>query len=237
MKRIVLAGIAAAGLAVTSHAQSFPSVNKVAFVPVTIPANGGLVMCALNVSKMGGDGTITLSRLFGTNQLIKANFASQATAIYVWNGATYTTSYQKPSGQMMNDVTLAPGQAFWIKSVSTQPTNHTVYLAGEVNTAGQVQRPHSPGLAMMGSPYGGSWDLNALETVNWTNAGAKAANFASQADSIYLWTGSTYTTYFLKPDNQWHYGVGGAIVTNPIPAGTAFWYLTRQGFTCAINGP
>lgn len=239
MKRIVLAGIAAAGLAATSHAQSFPSVNSVGFVPVTVPAAGGFVQLGVNLQKIGGNGTIGAVELFGSNQLVRANAPAGGTQVFIWNGATYDILYQRLDGRFRlstgayTNYQFATGSAVWLKSPATSAVAKVIHLAAELLAGAGTQRAVPQGYTMVANPFASPWYLNGTN-MTWVADGAKRGA-AGNADNIFVWNGSGYDIYYLRTSNSnWVNAANNAKMTNPVPVGAGFWYLARTNFTSRI---
>lgn len=244
MKKMVMAGIAAAGLAATSHAQSFPSVNSVGFVPVTIPAAGGFVQLGCNVQALKGLGAIGVVELFGSNQLVRANSPAGATTIHLWSYASqdYVTIYQRLDGRYRlttgayTNYPIQTGDAMWLKSPSTSTVAQTVYLVGEVLGMQSAQRTVPTGITMVANPFPYAWYLNGTN-MTWVVDGAKRGAVGT-ADKIYIWNSAIddYDQYYLRTANSnWCSTANNAVMTTAVPAGGGFWYLARgTNFTSKI---
>lgn len=228
----VLASMAAVGLAATAQAQSSPSINSVAFVPVTIPANGGAVMVGVNLEKIDGEESISAVDLFGSNQLVRANSALFATQIHAWNGTQYVTLYQRLDGRYRlasgayTNYQFRTGDAVWLQSPSTSTAPHTIYLVGQILPGPAVQREMIDGIMLIANPFASPWYLNGTN-MTWVLDGAKRGSVGS-ADNIYIWNGASYDQYYLRNANSnWVSAADNAVMTNPIPVGAGFWYLAR----------
>ncbi len=230
-----MAMVVAAGLTASlGHAQSFPSANSVGVIPVTIPPAGGSVQMGIHLQSLGGLGAITAVELFGSNQLVKANLPASATRIHIWSAASqqYRTLYQRLDGRYRlttgeyTNFVFGTGDAVWLQSPSTSVAPHTIYVVGEVLSDLEVQRPMPPGLRMIANPFFAPWFLNG-PGMTWVADGAKRG-LPLTADTIYLWDGTTYRTYYLRSANSnWCDVANNAVLTTPVPVGSGFWYLGR----------
>jgi hypothetical protein len=231
-----MAGIAAAGLAAASHAQSFPSVNSVGFVPVTIPPAGGFVQVGCNLQSLGGAGAIGVVEFFASNQLVRANSPAGATTIHLWDFASqnYVTIYQRLDGRYRlttgayTNYPIRTGDAMWLQSPSTSTVAKTVYLVGEVLGTQSAQRTVPTGITMVANPFPYAWYLNGTN-MTWVVDGAKRGAVGS-ADNIYIWNNaiSNYEQYYLRTANSnWCSAANNAVMTTAVPAGGGFWYLAR----------
>lgn len=254
MKKFLVASIVAgaACAALVSIAQTdVYSGNAVGFVKITVPPSGQMVMAGFNFKPIGAD-AISLKDLFGTNQFVQANTAAKSTRIYIWNpalagGGGYETYYQKPNGSFY-DVTgtvlstnpvIRAGDGFWLQSPNGASSNATIFVMGEVVSTGSFSRVETSGMMIIGNPYAAALDLNDTN-LTWVADGATPANTPSKADTVYIWNGSGYNTFFLnKASGKWCEAVSPyPVATNAIiQVGGAAWYKGKNTFTNRLVRP
>ena len=75
--------------------------------------------------------------------------------------------------------------------------------------------------------------------ITWIADGATGhATNPTRADTVYVWNGAGYDSYYLKPDGKWYYVVGGAYASNAvIQVGAGAWYKARNAFTNSLVRP
>ncbi|MCX7818237.1 MAG: hypothetical protein N2652_03360 [Kiritimatiellae bacterium] len=234
MKRMLAIWVASGLTGGIAHSQSFPSVNSVGVVPVTIPPAGASVLLGINLQQLNGAGAIGAVQLFGSNQLVRANMPQFATQIHIWDSANqqFVTLYQRLDGRyrlttgQFTNYPLRTGDAVWLQSPSTSTAPRTIYLVGEVLAGLAVQRPMVPGLRMIANPFMAPWYLNG-PGMSWVADGAKRG-LPSTADLILIWDGNVYRTYYLRAANSnWCNAADNTVLTTPVPIGRGFWYHGR----------
>ena len=268
MKKVLMisAALAATGL-VRAAIQPIEGTNVVGFAAVTAPGSKNTIITVPFEACMG-DGAGMLADLVATNgltahaddpaladQLVVLTSFSGSTPVYCYyylkagtGWTAITTSIVVPDGTSQNltppaadAFAVSRGLGFWIKRVAS--ANPTVYVKGQVATAGQVTEISS-GLNLIG--YGDVQPL-ALNAVDWSGAYG-FGGISATTDRILVGKGDgTYTTYYYyvkkvggstyydQFTNMWveSTSTGPALPSSSIPAGQGFWYHRRGtgGFT------
>jgi hypothetical protein len=237
---LLAAGVALGGDTVTS-------VNVVGYVKVSIPPAGKLVFVGLNFESMGtgGDGSMTATELFGTNQLATHTVRTRADRVHKWvpsmggNGG-YLSIYQKPADRkfyladgsnVQTNPVFRSGDAFWIQSPSLAIATNTITLMGNVPLDTSTAIGHPQGLMMFCNPYPTDLNINGTN-INWIANGATAHNVRTRADRIFIWKQGDYGSYWLKPDGKWwniDTGLLEPVVT--VRVGQGAWYSAKGTFT------
>lgn len=235
MKRAGMIAVGTAMVAALSWAATneVVSVNIVGYSKIALPPGGAFIQSSLPFDAFDA----TLLGAFGTNQLLKNAKAGGADNVYLWDATAqaYARYYMKPDGLFYlfggsaSNPPLRPGQGFWVGSGTTASLTNEICLMGEVVDVVTQQTRVVQGFQMLGYPF--SCDIHVQDTAFATN-GATANAKAGGADNIYVWDGTTYKRYYLKPDGKW-YVFGGSIATNvtdSLSMGKGFWYEARGTF-------
>lgn len=183
----------------------------------------------------------TLGSLFGTTAATFASGATSATAdnLQLFNGTSWDTYFHNGSSWVKSgDATAASqnneivypdeGIFVWRRLTSALPLS----LAGTVpSTAEQSALAaavgNTKGTTFLSNRFPQQTTLNGLalqNTPNWTSA-----NSASKSDTVLLWNGTAWTTYYFN-GSIWRDGSvqGGDKGSTVIPANTAFQVIRRS---------
>jgi hypothetical protein len=240
-----------AGMTFAQEEPTAVSSTVVGIVKVQVPPAGGMVMAGFNFKPANGE-SASLTEVFGTDQLVKANLPTQATKIYIWDpnkagGPGYHSYYQRLDGQFFNAGTLQAsegrirsGEGFWIQSPSGGSAQ-VIHLKGEVIFDDAIERPTPQGLLMIGNPYATALDLND-EKINWLADGYRATsnNLPTLADTVFIWNGKgNYKTYYLRDTGKWHHTTSPFALASDaiIPVGGAAWYSAKNPFVNLLVRP
>ena len=165
--------------------------------------------------------------------------------------AKYDGKWLQSAGAACN-AKLPAGTAFWYKSkTASKESPLSLTMAGAIlQTATTTPQTVTVNYTLFSNPYAADAPINeCLVTENATKAMAIA-----DADNLQVWNKSEnkYDLYFLsngqygkstnpsydaKYDGKWHQSAG-AECNASIPAGTSFWYLSRNAnTTVSITNP
>ena len=139
-----------------------------------------------------------------------------------------------------NTDTVKAGQAFWYVSRTAATTPQTITIAGQVlETSETPVKNCTATYTLLANPYACGVPING----NVVATGTTKAYATSDADNIQVMgDDGKYTNYFLS-NGQWGKGgtsynkdldgkwlrTAGADCADEIPAGAAFWYVSRSG--------
>ena len=273
MKKIMLAAAAlAAGIAFGDG--SIESANIVGYNTVTIYP--GWNMFSVNFKDPSNENGIALGNLFPGQAMATAGAATGGNATtadsiqvydaaqskysdtyilyYTSKGSNTSRNYKWLKGSTVSDeVRFTNGQAFWYKSLASEPFTATV--SGEVDLSSSKTVTILPGWNMIGNPYAGNFNPNALGTEYWKTqidaGGAAAGGNATTADSIQIYDASagkysdTYVLYYTSKGSnttrnyKW---IKGSTVPDGsaefLSIGKGTWYkCLGNGFTLTIPRP
>jgi hypothetical protein len=239
MKRIkyIVALVAMVGI-FSAQAAEVDS-NMVGFAKVNL-AQGLNIIGAPFVTV--GDTETTLMDLFDVNDMKAGSSTANSDSVLVYTGSGYETyflyAYAGPSYDQIAwvdtsfvevDVTLQPGQAVWLRR---QDPAADITFKGEVVSSASTDISLSTGLNMVSYPYSISASLNDFDISNAT-AGSSTAN----SDSVLVYTGSGYNTYFLYayagPSYDQIAWVNTSFVEVDVdmPIGKGVWYRAQPATT------
>jgi hypothetical protein len=166
---LAVAALSAAGLA-TSMAQNVYSLNVVGYYNRTVPANSYALLA---------------------NQLVQSNMTVSAllpdvpdgTKILKWSGTGFTVDTYSSilGGWTAPDVTLGPGEGFFVQNVSS--SDMTITFVGEVN-----QESNDISLTS------GQYSLIGLFTPQTGKISTDFGYTGDDGDQVLTWTGSGYNT-------------------------------------------
>lgn len=156
----------------------------------------------------------TLGTAFGVPPALTGGAATTADTISIYSGSGYLTYYYKTSGiggtgwRSTTNTTIDeqhkviyPDDGLIIshKAATTVP----VVVTGAVKT-GQSSYPVLTGLNVVTNPCAASMTLASSTIYNGNNATGLAGGTATTADTLSIWNGNGYTTYYYKTS-----GLGG----------------------------
>lgn len=250
MKKFLLVTLALIAPAIFATAQdSVPSKNVVGYVNVDSPP-AKLVLAASNFRAVGG-GDLTMTEVFGTNQLRQAGFAVGVDIISVWDatGQTYANYWQKTGGTFHDiadvlgntpvDPAMPVGTPFWLTPSASAAMTTTVTLLGEVNGADDGTQTLVAGLNQLNMPFAADFNLGDND---WIADGATGTAFLGAGDLISVWDVDTqlYANYWLKDAGTWHLltdVLGMTPVDVDVLVGQTAWYTAASGFDATIDRP
>ena len=243
MKKLMtaVAVCAVAGLALS---QSVTSANIVGYKSdVSVIANY-YTMLGTPFVPVGGTPT-PIGSIFTSNTSFTANETlSSADSILVWNGTTYVSYFYSsdagtPGAWVKDDAftpttdTIPVGGAFWFNRIGS--ALHGLTIAGQVVTTNVSVAVKANYFTMVGNPFAAAIPISSISAPDLT-----ANETLSSADSILIWNGTTYVSYFYSSDA----GTPGAWVKDDaftptadvIPSAGAFWF-NRIGAATTITLP
>jgi len=213
------------------------SVNVVGYANIPQPPGLDMKSSVFNVSS----GTNTIQEILGTNGTANAD-ETLADNVYIYTGSGYKVIWLyagagDPSlhlkwvdpdiGGPSTDVFL-PGQGFFVLNRST--TTNYYQQVGDAVDEDEINMVIVPGLQIMAYPYSADVTVDKLAC---TNGNASADE--TLADNIYLKTDSGYKLLWLYSEpgdpslhRKWVDPDLGAVSTELLPAGDAFWYRSRS---------
>ena len=232
----------------------------------SIPVTNGYNMIAFNFQPVDGSEDFAITNFISnTSDLIAGTGAANSDTIQVWDGSKFTTYfYRAYKASNPNKFTLGPawvkvgaigtvttdtiphGAGIWFARPATAPAEGSIVVSGAINAA-PYTHDITAGFNMISSAFPVDMPLNTLTAeenngvaqtcpINWVECGAVAGTGAANSDSIKVWDGTEFTTYFYrayKASNPNKFTAGpawvkvGAIGTktaDKIPAGKGFWY-------------
>ena len=222
------------------------SSNIVGYSKLTMNADGYTLIANPFVDVATGN-VIAINDMFteDTTEATAGTSASNADSIQVWNGTGYTTYYlrsdskgnhwRKVGERNATTDSIPEGEGAFYQNVGSSPVTLTV--SGEV-AAEDSTFTIVPGYNLMANPFPAECSFD-----NFVVEGAIAGTSASNADSIQVWNGTGYTTYYLRSDskgNHWRKVGERAKTTDTIAPYTGFFYqclATSGSFTVTIPSP
>ena len=273
MKKLMLAAAALAACAAMADGE-IASANVVGYN--TIPIRPGWNMFSVSFKDPSNENGIALQDLFPGEAMaakgakagggattadsiqvydaVQSKYSDTYILYYTSKGSNTSRNYKWLKGSTVSDeVRFTNGQAFWYKSLATEPFTTTV--SGEVDLSSSKTVTILPGWNMIGHPYAGNFNPNALGTEYWKakiDAGeAKAGGGATTADSIQIYDASagkysdTYVLYYTSKGTnttrnyKW---IKGSTVPDGsaefLSVGKGTWYkCLGDGFTLTIPRP
>lgn len=263
MRRIaLLSTVALAGLLATNALAetTVTGQNWVGYVKLPTPPPGDLAMIGVNFEGVGnqnGEG-IPLNEFFNTESLVDNQLQwALRDLVLLWDPVELKyNSYRYHDGNfhllvdpatntyIESNPIVMPGEALWLRSPTSGTRMGELYALGQVNLSSKVDITVHEGIQLMSYPYPVDMDFNDLlerDKLNWIVSGATANPLqALSSDSISVFEDGSYRTFYLRPDNEWVERIDNQNVTVDnivIPAGTAFWYRARNGFTLELQRP
>ncbi|MDB6151955.1 MAG: secretion protein [Chthoniobacteraceae bacterium] len=181
----------------------------------------------------------TLGSVFGTTTpLLQSNAnADLADKIFIWNGTAFDTYFHNGTNWRKtttvtnaNTTVLYPDEGFFVTRVATTPVNIT--LMGTVPSTAEKTDLAGAGSTFIANRFPVDIAISALglqQTAGWTSGPAPES-----ADSLYVWNGTTWDTYFYNGTN-WRKTNSlknqDAVV---IPTGTAMFITRINGTTATL---
>jgi uncharacterized protein (TIGR02597 family) len=204
----------------------------------------------------------TFASVFGANNEsgLQAGNASTADQILLYNGSTYDTYYFSNAGGLVGNgwrkvgggsadqanTTIYPDEGVIVKRLQSAAVN--VVLMGAVKT-GQTAAAVVGGLNFIGNVYAAGMTLNSSGIYTGNPATGLAPGNASTADTIDIYNGSTYDSYYFSNagglvGNGWRkigggsadqqnvaIPVGSSIIVNRKTAGSFNWVAPQHPTT------
>ena len=240
MKRATKIGFAAMilGAAAVASAQDTVTIDVFGYQKVDIPPAGGVNLVGFSFTS---DQTVYLVDVFGTNQLTQSTRSRNADKVYVWNGSSYDTFFQKPDGVFYDvysgsaaTAEVAPGAALFLQSPLSASTTNVVTLSGAVLLSDSEQVAYQ-GLLTLANPYPADLDLNGTN-VDWS--AATASNRSRNADKMYIWNPGTaqYDSFYLDASRVWQPLIS-SVQSAVLPAGGGAFYDAKNSFTNSVVRP
>ena len=236
--------IALMGMVSLASAQEVVTLGTFGFQKVNIPPAGGVNLVGFSFTSSD---PLYLEDVFGADQLTQGFLPSLADKVYVWNGASYNTYFQKSNGTFYSlsspgtpaTEEVVSGMAMFLQSPSGASATNTITLSGSVlMTDSEIQI--NDGLVAISNPYPTPLDLNGTNC-DWS--AATKGFLPSLADTVYIWNpeksgGAGYDSFFIKANEKWYElsspsTLGQAI----IPAGGGAFYDANNLFTNEIVRP
>ena len=226
-------------------AQEVVTLGTFGFQKVDIPPAGGVNLVGFNFTS---DQTLYLEDVFGTNQLTQGFLPSLADNIYVWNGSSYDTYFQKSDGNFYDvanpstqaTTEIVSGMAMFLQSPSGASATNAITLSGSVLMTDSEQQINNNGLLTFSNPYPTPLDLNGTN-VDWSEA--TQGFLPTLADNVYIWNpektgGPGYESFFIKTDGKWYESDSPSTLGNAVlPAGGGAFYDAKNTFTNEIIRP
>ncbi|MFH0953344.1 MAG: hypothetical protein V1873_03340 [Verrucomicrobiota bacterium] len=134
------------------------------------------------------------------------------------------------TGEVATNANITPGMGFWVRGRAA--VTQTVVFAGDVVDAAAVTNPVITGYQILAYPYSTAIGINQMA---FTNQGF-GSNTYDNSDNLMLWipTDQQYKKFYLlgnvgdtNYNNRWIDYTAGAVATNVVPPGQAFWYRHR----------
>jgi len=218
------------------------SQNIVGYVSTVNLAANYFTMVAPPFSAVGGT-AIPVASLFSDNSsFIASDTEGGADTLKVWNGTGYDTYFFSSDADNKwasgddsfseTTATLPAGSAFWFFRRGAALTGMTV--AGQVLTTNVTVAVAGNYFTMVGNPFAAPLPIKSL-----TAPGLIASDTEGGADTLKVWNGTGYDTYFYSSDadNKWASGDDSfSETTATLPAGSAFWFF-RRGVATSLTLP
>jgi uncharacterized protein (TIGR02597 family) len=183
----------------------------------------------------------TFASVFGANNEsgMQPGNASTADQVLLYNGATYDTYYYSNAGGLVGNgwrkigggsadqgnTPIFPDEGVIVKRLGSAPVN--VVLIGAVKT-GQTVAAVVGGLNFVGNVYAAGMTLNSSGIYTGNATTGLAPGNASTADTIDIYNGTTYDSYYVSNagglvGNGWRRIGGGSVDQQnvAIPAGSS----------------
>ena len=206
----------------------------------------GYTLIANPFVEVGTGDVIGINDMF-TEDATDANAGSSAAnadTIEVWIGTGYRTYYlrqnatgnhwRKSGDRNPTTDSIPECEGAFYHNISDQPVTLTV--SGEVSPSNTVFTI-APGYNLIGNPF-----PTPLSFTNFVVTGATAGSSAANADTIEVWTGTGYRTYYLRQDaagNHWRKSGDRKETTDTIDPYTGFFYhsITPDGTSFNVTLP
>ena len=235
------------------------SVNIVGVDTITLKP-GKRYIAAAKFYEPGGDGTNTLIKIFGTNQLLQAANYANADQVTVFNTVTgkYQSYAQYTDGVFYRCNTMAEwntgivgdndvipkGSSFWIEHPAGTATNE-ITMTGEVLGGASDTQDVAivTGYQMASYPY--ATEIKIQDIAKLSEGATGAANYAN-ADQIVVWDtdAQRYQAYGLYDgDDTWYKcntmaeWNAGYVASNSVPVSGGYWYISQTDFTLSKTCP
>lgn len=235
------------------------SVNIVGVDTITLEP-GKRYIAAAKFYEPGGDGTNTLIKIFGTNQLVQSANYLGADRVTVWDTAAgkYQSYAQYTDGVFYrcndmdewnagivadNDV-IPTGSSFWIVHPATSGTNE-VTLTGEVLGGSSDTQDVAivTGYQLTSYPYAA--EIKIQDIAKQSDGATGNANYLG-ADRIVIWDtdAQKYQAYGLYDvDDTWYKcndmdeWNAGIVASNSVPVSSGYWYISQTDYTLSKGCP
>ena len=257
MKKLSVAFAALAVMASGAYAD-VTSVNIVGVDTVTLEP-GKRVIAAAKFYEPGGDGTNTLIKIFGTNQLVQSDSYVLSDRISVFDtvNGTYQFYCQWTDGHFYrcndldewnagikaDDDVIPTGSSFWIIHPAGAATNE-ITLTGEVLGGASDTQDVAvvTGYQLISYPYASEV---AIQDIAKLADGATANNSYALADRIVVWNkdAQEYQKYAIWTDDNWYKANdldewnSGTAASNSVDVSEGYWYISRSDFTITRGCP
>ena len=228
----------------------------------------GYTMIGVSFQQVGGD-PLDINTLFDdafVASLTGGYGTSDSDTIMVWNNGGYTTYYysaadwSEEAGDGEADayknnkwltirdelatIDFEPGSAAWFCRAKGATKAITGIMSGEVPTGTKTVEIAAGDYAMIASATPATFDLNN-SGIDWAQAGVLGGYGTSDSDTIQVWDGTGYATYYFSAadwseeagdgeedaykDNKW-LTIRDELVSTPIDICKGFWFK-RNGET------
>jgi hypothetical protein len=185
--------------------------------------------------------------------------ATTGDSVMVWTGSGYNTYWLYFSGTksmnnlwVANATTPAPiklknGDGVWFNRKGA--TSITATVAGQVPWDAAKTYQIQTGMNAIGGFFAANFDLNncGIDWATYVDVDGKTASkgvSATTGDSVMVWTGSGYNTYWLyfsgtkSMNNKWVANATTPAPTDIIPIGRGVWYSHKgTGFKLPVTRP
>ena len=222
------------------------SSNVVGYSKLQMRASGYTLIANPFVDVATGN-VIAINDMFAedTTAANAGSSASNADSIEVWTGNGYQSYYlrqdskgnhwRKTGERNATTDSIPEGEGAFYKNYASSPVTLTV--SGEVSAEDSTFTV-VPGYNLMANPFPSECSFDTFVVSD-----AVAGTSASNADSIEVWTGNGYQSYYLRQDskgNHWRKTGERNKTTDTIAPYTGFFYhsLANSGsFTVTIPSP
>jgi len=240
MKKMMTAIAACAVASLSLAAGGVTSQNVVGYKGNVAVVGNNFTLMSAPFTPVGG-GATPINNLFSDNTLFTAGYSlSEADSILVWTGSTYNYYYYSIDsgytwtldGYEPTTDKIPTGGAFWFHRITGSPLN-SLTMAGEVVKTNISVTATGNAFTMVGNPFAASITIASITAPNLT-----AGYSLSEADSILVWNGSTYTYYYYSIDSGYTWTLDGyEPTTDTIPVGGAFWFNRYGGSSATLTLP